>query len=162
MNHRITTALLCALAALPAAADGILRRQTGDFPISSSVEVPAGSTLVFVSGQLADPVKPDAPPNSVERYGDTATQVASVLGKIRAELEKSGLGLGDVVKMNVFMVGDPALGGSMDFVGLMRAYSAEFGTATGGRLPARTTVQVAALPLPGALVEIEVVAARAP
>ena len=50
----------------------------------------------------------------------------------------------------------------MEFVGLMRAYSAAFGTATGGRLPARTTVQVAALPLPGALVEIEVVAARAP
>jgi enamine deaminase RidA (YjgF/YER057c/UK114 family) len=162
MRDRIMTALLCTLAALPAAADGIVRRQTGDFPISSSVEVPAGSTLVFVSGQLADPVKSDAPPNSAERYGDTATQVASVLGKIRAELEKSGLGLGDVVKMNVFLVGDPALGGSMDFVGLMRAYSAAFGTATGGRLPARTTVQVAALPLPGALVEIEVVAARAP
>ena len=162
MKHQFTTALLCILVALPAAADGIIRRQTGDFPIASSVEVPPGAALVFVSGQLADPVKPDAAPNSTERYGDTATQVASLLGKIRAELEKAGLGLGDVVKMNVFLVGDPALGGSMDFAGLMRAYSAAFGTATGGRLPARTTVQVAALPLPGALVEIEVVAARAP
>jgi enamine deaminase RidA (YjgF/YER057c/UK114 family) len=162
MKLCITTALACAMVAMPATADGIVRRQTGDFPIASSVEVPAGSTLVFVSGQLADPVKPDAPPGSSERYGDTATQVVSVLGKIRAELEKAGLGLGDVVKMNVFLVGDPAQGGSMDFVGLMRAYSTAFGTASGGRLPARTTVQVAALPLPGALVEIEVVAARAP
>lgn len=162
MKHRIFATLALALVALPVAADGIVRRQTGDFPIASSVEVPAGSALVFVSGQLADVVKPDAAPGSSERYGDTATQVASVLGKIRAELEKAGLGLGDVVKMNVFLVGDPALGGSMDFVGLMRAYSVAFGTATGGRLPARTTVQVAALPLPGALVEIVVVAARAP
>ena len=48
----------------------------------------------------------------------------------------------------------------MDFGGLMKAYSRHFGTAGQGNLPARTTVQVAALPLPGALVEIEVVAAR--
>jgi enamine deaminase RidA (YjgF/YER057c/UK114 family) len=50
----------------------------------------------------------------------------------------------------------------MDFEGLMKAYNRYFGAASGGKLPARTTVQVAALPIPGALVEIEVVAARAP
>ena len=48
----------------------------------------------------------------------------------------------------------------MDFEGLMKAYSRHFGTATQPNLPARTTVQVVALPMPGALVEIEVVAAR--
>jgi enamine deaminase RidA (YjgF/YER057c/UK114 family) len=47
----------------------------------------------------------------------------------------------------------------MDFAGLMKAYSRHFGAASGGNLPARTTVQVAGLPLPGALVEIEVIAA---
>jgi len=164
MRNRARLALLVALAALPALsvrAEEIVRHQTGDFPISGSVVVPPGSTLVFVSGQLADVVKPDAAPGSVERFGDTATQVASVLGKIRGELAKSGLDLGDVVKMNVFMVGDPAQGGTMDFIGLMKSYTAAFGAATQGRLPARTTVQVAALPVPGALVEIEVVAARA-
>jgi enamine deaminase RidA (YjgF/YER057c/UK114 family) len=62
--------------------------------------------------------------------------------------------------MNVFMVGDPAKGGVMDFAGLMQAYSKHFGAASNGNLPARTTVQVVALPLPGALVEIEVVAAK--
>jgi enamine deaminase RidA (YjgF/YER057c/UK114 family) len=66
----------------------------------------------------------------------------------------------DVVKMNVFMVGDPAKGDSMDFEGLMKAYSRYFGTAARPNLPARTTVQVIALPMPGALVEIELVAAR--
>jgi enamine deaminase RidA (YjgF/YER057c/UK114 family) len=83
-----------------------------------------------------------------------------VLAKIAQELAASGLVMGDVVKMNVFLVGDPARGGTMDFDGLMRAYGRHFGTASGGRLPARTTVQVAGLPIPGALVEIEVVAAR--
>jgi enamine deaminase RidA (YjgF/YER057c/UK114 family) len=42
----------------------------------------------------------------------------------------------------------------------MKAYSRVFGEGTQGQLPTRTTVQVAGLPVPGALVEIEVVAAR--
>ena len=85
-----------------------------------------------------------------------------MLAKIAAELAASGLTPADVVKMNVFLVGDPRKGGAMDFEGLMKAYTRHFGAASGGKLPARTTVQVAALPITGALVEIEVVAARAP
>jgi enamine deaminase RidA (YjgF/YER057c/UK114 family) len=50
----------------------------------------------------------------------------------------------------------------MDFDGLMRAYTKHYGGPAQPNLPARTTVQVAALPMPGALVEIEVIAARAP
>ena len=151
-----------ATTALPLAAADIVRRQAGDFPIASSVSVPAGSELVFLSGTLADVAKPDAPAGSVERLGDTETQATSVLAKIAAELAASGLTPADVVKMNVFLVGDPRKGGAMDFEGLMKAYTRHFGAASGGKLPARTTVQVAALPIPGALVEIEVVAARAP
>ena len=83
-----------------------------------------------------------------------------MLAKIEKELAASGLTMADVVKMNVFMVGDPAKGGGMDFGGLMKAYARHFGPASQGNLPARTTVQVVALPVPGALVEIEVVAAR--
>ena len=159
----LASSFTCAVLALPLAApaaDAIVRRSLGDFPIASSVAVPANARLVFVSGTLADVVKADAPAGSSERLGDTETQAASVLGKIAKELAASGLTMADVVKMNVFMVGDPAKGGSMDFAGLMQAYSRHFGTATQGNVPARTTVQVAALPLPGALVEIEVVAAR--
>jgi enamine deaminase RidA (YjgF/YER057c/UK114 family) len=48
----------------------------------------------------------------------------------------------------------------MDFDGLMQAYLKYYGPGADEKhLPARTTVQVAGLPLPGALVEIEVVAA---
>jgi enamine deaminase RidA (YjgF/YER057c/UK114 family) len=152
------------LIAVPAAAwaedaSAIVRRSLADFPIASSVAVPATARLVLVSGTLADVANPDAPAGSIERLGNTEIQSASVLGKIAQELAASGLTMADVVKMNVFMVGDPAKGGAMDFAGLMKAYSRHFGEASRGNLPARTTVQVAALPVPGALVEIEVIAA---
>jgi len=125
------------------------------------VLVPPGAGIVYLSGTLADPVKPDAPAGSAERLGDTEAQATSVLGKLAKELAASGLSMSDVVKMNVFLVGDPAKGGAMDFEGLMKAYARHFGTAAQPNLPARTTVQVVALPIPGALVEIEAVAARA-
>ncbi len=155
--------ITCALAVLlqgPVQAADVIRRQAGDFPIASSVRVPAGSEIVFLSGTLAEVVNPDAPAGSVERLGDTETQVNSVLAKLGAELAAIGLSLADVVKMNVLMVGDPAKDGRMDFEGLMKAYTRHFGAEPPKTLPARTTVQVAALPLPGALVEIEVIAVR--
>jgi len=152
--------LLIVVGLAPANADEIVRRQAGDFPIASSVRVPPGTELLFLSGTLADVANADAPAGSVERLGDTETQAASVLGKLANELAASGLTFADVVKMNVFLVGDPAKGGRMDFEGLMKAYTRYVGAASQGKLPARTTVQVAALPLPGALVEIEVIAAR--
>mgnify|MGYP001281131322 CR=1 FL=1 len=158
----VPSLVLLVLAGLPAGAEEIVRRQVGDFPIASSVRVPPGAELLFLSGTLADVVKPEAPAGSIERLGDTETQAASVLGKLEKELAASGYTFADVVKMNVFLVGDPAKGDRMDFEGLMKAYSRYVGAASQGKLPARTTVQVAALPLPGALVEIEVIAARLP
>jgi enamine deaminase RidA (YjgF/YER057c/UK114 family) len=149
---------LC-LATSVGAAD-IVRRPNPGFPIASSVGVPAGAELLFVSGTLADVAKPEAPAGSIERLGDTETQARSVFAKLAAELRAAGYSMGDVVRMNVFLVGDPGKGGGMDFAGLMKAYSEHFGTAAQPNLPARTTVQVAGLPLPGALVEIEVIAAR--
>ena len=130
-------------------------------PIASSVLVPEGAELLFVSGMLADVADPAAPAGSIERLGDTATQAKSVLDKMAKELEVSGFTMADVVKMNVYLVGDPRKGGAMDFEGLMKAYLQIFGLrAQEKTLPGRTTVQVAGLPVPGALVEIEVVAAR--
>jgi len=158
----VSSLVLLAVLGSSAGAEEIVRRQAGDFPIASSVRVPAGAELLFLSGTLADVVKADAPVSSVERFGDTETQAGSVLGKLAKELAVSGYTFADVVKMNVFLVGDPAMGGRMDFEGLMKAYSRYVGAASQGKLPARTTVQVAALPLPGALVEIEVIAARTP
>ena len=78
---------------------------------------------------------------------------------MKANLEALGLGMGDVVKMTVFLVGDPALGGQMDFDGFMEAYRMYWGTETQPRLPARSTVQVAGLVGPLMFVEVEVITA---
>jgi enamine deaminase RidA (YjgF/YER057c/UK114 family) len=156
----IIAALLVATSA-PAAAHDIVRRANSGFPIANSVTVPTGADIVYLSGMLADAADTSAPAGSIERFGDTAAQTKSVLGKIARELEAVGLTMADVVKMNVFLVGDPSKGGGMDFEGLMHGYLQHFGTATQKNVPARTTVQVAGLPVPGALVEIEVIAARA-
>ena len=155
-------ALTAQLAALPAQAEEIKRTgaPTSTIPISRAVGVPANTRIVFFAGTLADVSNPDAPKGSIEAYGDTQTQATSVLKKIAALLANEGLELGDVVKMNVFLAGDPKLDGKMDFIGLNAAYSQFFGTATQPNKPVRTALQVAALPMPGGLVEIEVTAAK--
>ena len=127
-------------------------------PISTSVSVPPGSQLVYVSGTVPDVVDAAAPEGSVARYGDTETQTRSVLRKIEKALAEQGLGLGDVVMMRVFLVASP--GQRMDFAGMMRAYREIFGTKNQPNKPARSTMQVAGLVDPGWLVEIEVTAAK--
>lgn len=141
--------------ALPAHAAEITRvPSSGAVAISPAVTVPPGATLVFLSGALPTIADKSAP-------GSTEAQTRSVLDKLEAGLKAQGLGFGDVVKATVFLVGDPARGGELDFQGLNAAWSAAFGTAAQPNKPARSTVKVAGLVLPGALVEIEFVAARA-
>ena len=130
------------------------------FPIAAAVEVPAGKTLVYLSGKVPPPLKAKADGSGVTRYGDTETQTIGVLGAIRDQLKGLGLGMGDIIRMQVFLVGDPALSGRMDFAGFMKGYVQYFGTTEQPNLPARSTLQVAALADPGFLVEIEVTAAR--
>lgn len=153
-----------ALSVAPAQADEI--RRTGvpgsTFPISLTVSAPFDSRLVFVSGTLADVADPAAPKGSREAYGDTQTQTASILKKAEKLLQAEGLTLADVVKVNVFLVGDPKLDGKMDFAGLNAAYGQFFGSAAQPNKPVRTALQVAGLPMPGGLVEIEMTAAKVP
>jgi len=127
-------------------------------PISTSVSVPAGSRLVYISGTVPDVVDPNAPEGTPARYGNTEAQTRSVLKKVEAALAAQGMGLGDVVMMRVFLVA-PA-GQRMDFAGMMKAYREYFGTPAQPNKPARSTMQVAGLVDPGWLVEIEVTAAK--
>jgi enamine deaminase RidA (YjgF/YER057c/UK114 family) len=60
----------------------------------------------------------------------------------------------------VYLAGDPAAGNTMDFAGMNASFAQYFGTAAQPNKPARSTVQVAALVVPGALVEIDAVAVR--
>jgi len=153
--------VVLALSTGPAQAHDIVRHGGPYAPVATSVMVPAGTDLLFLSGVLPDVADEKAPVGSVDRLGDTETQVRSVLGKLERELESAGYTMADVVKMTVFLVGDARKGGTMDFDGLMKGYMRYFGIGMRDKVgPARTTVQVAGLPVPGALVEIEVVAAR--
>ena len=151
-------AAAASLAACAAQAQEVRRLGPPDFPIAASVEVPAGSRLVYVSGTVPDVADANAPPGSVERYGDTPTQTRSVLRRIEAQLREHGLGLADVVMMRVFLVAPPGQE-RMDFAGMMTAYREYFGTQAQPNRPARSTMQVAGLVDPGWLVEIEVTAA---
>lgn len=130
------------------------------FPIAQAVEVPAETTLIWHSGTVPRPAKPDAQEGSREYWGDTEAQASSVFSRMEESFAKLGVDFGDVVKMTVFLVGDPALDGRMDFDGFMRAYTQHFGTKAQPNLPARSAVQVAGLAGEGMLVEVEVVLAR--
>lgn len=157
----IVISLAAALAAASAEAQEIRREAGPGAPIANSVELPAGSRLVYVSGTVPSVADPAAPQGSLQRYGDTATQTRSVLRTIEQRLRAHGCTLGDIVMMRVFLVAPPGKD-AMDFAGMMTAYREFFGTAVQPNVPARSTMEVAGLVDPGWLVEIEVTAAKAP
>jgi len=167
--HRLVqlanTVLCTALLASTAHSAEVVRHSLlggSKFPIARAVEVPAGTTLLFHSGTTPAPLDPKAPAGTAAYWGDTKAQALSTFAKIKESLDQLGLGFGDVVAMTVYLVGDPAKGGRMDFDGFMAAYSQFFGTAEQPNLPARSTVQVAGLVQPGMLVEVEVQLVKRP
>jgi enamine deaminase RidA (YjgF/YER057c/UK114 family) len=144
-----------------AGAQEIVRHKipNSDFPIAQAVTLPPNATIHFISGQVPPVVDKAANPDTIAAYGDTKTQTVGVLKKIEEILKSMNLAMGDVVKMQVFLVGDPAKGGRADIKGFMEGYTQFFGGAQ-PNLPARAVMQVAGLNSPGWLVEIEVVAAK--
>lgn len=158
---RVATALfaICVMTRSEAIAQTVQRIQPATAAIATAVW--HGDTL-YVSGQLPDPVTPADPAKGTPAVyaKDTRSQAESVFRKLEAILKAQGLGLQDVVMMHVYLTADPAAGSKMDFAGMMAAYTQFFGTAAQPNKPARSTVQVAGLVAPGALVEIDVVAAR--
>ncbi|PTQ08266.1 endonuclease [Sphingomonas oleivorans] len=158
----IMALLATALTAAAGHAADVERRQSSPTAvIASSASLPAGSKIYFLSGSTASPINP-ADTESADAFGDTKTQTLSILTKMKAQLASLGLAMGDVVKLTVFLVGDPKLGGKMDRDGMTAAYKMFFGTPDQPNLPTRSTIQVAALGRPQTLVEIEAIAAKAP
>lgn len=144
---------LLLLAPLTVTAQDVIRHKRpngSSFPISAAVEVPAGRTMVYLSGMVPPVVDATVAKDSVAAYGDTLTQTIGVLKVFEAELASLHLGMGDVVKMPVFLVGDPATGGKLDFAGFMQGYMQFFGTKARPVLPVRSAMQVAALAVPDA------------
>ncbi len=108
-------------------------------PYSQAIKT---DTLLFCSGQLG--LDPESG-NLVE--GGVEAQAIRALANLRAVLEAGGSSMARVVKTVIFLA-DMA-----DFATVNTVYAQEFDNAP----PARSTVQVAALPK-GGLVEIEMIA----
>ncbi len=108
-------------------------------PYSHAVRV---GELLFCSGQI-----PLDPATGQLAGPDIRTQTARVLENVRAVLAAEKLDLVAVVKATVFLTDLADFGAMNEVYG--RYFTAEF--------PARSTVQVAALPR-GARIEVEVVA----
>jgi enamine deaminase RidA (YjgF/YER057c/UK114 family) len=155
-----TTFTLCLLAAAGAQAAEVVRHKFpgSDFPIAMAVEVPAGKKTVYLSGAGPAIADRSLPRDTPAAYGDTLTQTLSTMESIASSLKRVGLEMKDVVKMQVFIVADPAKGNKIDFAGFMDGYRKYFGSKEQPNLPARSTVTVAGLVNPGWLIEIEVTA----
>jgi len=110
-------------------------------PYSQAIEI---GEWVFCSGQIGlDPASGKLVEGGVEAQAHRALQ------NLREVLHAAGLVVDDVIKTTIF------LADMEDFAAVNRIYGAEMVSP----YPARSTVQVAALPL-GARVEIEAIARR--
>ena len=109
-------------------------------PYSQAVRV---GELIFTAGQIAL-----VPETGKLIEGDIETQTRQVMENLAAVLQAAGSSLTQVVKTTIFVTD------INDFAKVNQVYGSFFQDNP----PARSTVQVAALPL-GANVEIEVVAA---
>ena len=164
MRHLLTATLLAAGLASAASAQVTKYPTTPPGRILQGAEVGPTSTLLYLSGQLASPIDSSKPMNpaamTMADFGDTKTQTISTLNKIKAALTAHGYKMSDIIKMTVFVAGDPAKGGKMDFDGLNAGFGMFFNTPDNPTTVARSAFQVAALAAPAFLVEIEVIAAK--
>ena len=111
-------------------------------PIGPYSQAIKAGDLVFVSGQIGlDPA------TGKFAAADAAGQARRILEHLEAILEMADSGLSRVLKTTIFLID------FNDFAEVNKVYGEFFPTAP----PARSTIQVAALPM-GARVEIEAVA----
>lgn len=121
----------------------ILNTQDAPKAIGPYVQGVAAGNLIFLSGQI-----PLDPATGELRAGNIEDQTRQALNNIKAVLQSHGCTMDHIVKTTVYLK-DIA-----DFATMNEVYQQFF---TEGNYPARSAVQVAALPK-DALVEIEVIA----
>lgn len=111
-------------------------------PIGPYSQAVRSHDFLFCSGQIAiDPASGEMVQNTIEE------ETKQVMKNIRAVLAASGATFANVVKTTIYLTN------MADFAAVNRIYEVGLGTSR----PARSTVQVAALPK-GARVEIECIA----
>ena len=111
---------------------------------SHHVEIKGGSRLLAIAGQLGRAQDGHVPEDPIE-------QVSLALENIRRNLEAAGMDVGDLVKLNWYLVGE------MDMARRREVLSAWL---SGSEPPASTLVYVVALARPEYRVEIEAWAAK--
>jgi enamine deaminase RidA (YjgF/YER057c/UK114 family) len=131
-------------------------------PISGGVVIPQGAAMVWTSGVGPPVANKEAKPDDPARWGDTKTQSIGILKNIESQLKAQGLTMKDVVWIRCYLVADPAKGNKLDVDGWNGAYREFFGTAENPTKTARATIGVAALVVPGWLVEVEAFAVYPP
>ena len=113
-------------------------------PVAPYSIVTEANGFVFVSGQVAiDPAGGPTP----DDVGEQATLIMDNVGSILGDL---GLGYSDVVKTTIFL----------DDISDYGTVNSVYGSYFTDEPPARSAVEVAALPKPEFRVEIELIAAR--
>ena len=120
-----------------------MRTARAPSPVGPYAQAVRSGNLIFVSGQI-----PLDPETSELVRDDVEAEVEQVLANLRAILEAGGSSLDRVVRTTIYVV-DLSL-----FARVNNVYARHF---QGAPPPARSTVQVAALPL-GARVEIDAIA----
>ena len=121
----------------------IINTENAPAPIGPYNQAVKSGHLVYTSGQI--PIDPE---RGTLVDGGIREQTIQVLENLKAVLEAAGTTLGDVIKTTVFLTD------MNDFPEFNIVYAEYFGEEDA---PARSTVQVAALPK-GSLVEIELLA----
>jgi len=120
-----------------------LRTGAAPAPVGPYSQAVVHAGWIFLSGQI-----PLDPPTGRIVPGGIEDQTRRVLDNLRAVLEASGASLADVVRTTIYLV---------DLGVFPRVNAVYAGYFAASPRPARSTVQVAALPL-GAQVEIDAIA----
>ena len=80
--------IFSAMTSMAAHAADVVRYKSAspNSPIATAVEVPAGMTTIYLSGQVPPVINTTVPASSIEAYGDTKTQTIGTLTRIKAAL----------------------------------------------------------------------------
>ncbi|MDO9123763.1 MAG: RidA family protein [Deltaproteobacteria bacterium] len=120
----------------------VIQTEKAPKPIGPYSQAIRAGNFIFISGQI-----PIDPKTGELVKGDIRQQTQQVLENIRGVLESQGLGMQDVVKVNIFLKD----------MGNFNEMNEVYATCFSSSPPARSTVEVAKLPR-NSDIEIEAIA----
>jgi len=110
---------------------------------AQAVKVSGAETILYISGQVAYTAEGGA-----GHAGDFTTQAREVLQFLKAQVEAGGGTMANIVKVNTYLTD---IRHRADYAPIREEFF-------GKKMPAHTLVAVAALALPGLLIEVEAIA----